>query len=356
MPLTLKSLSDLHQAGFDEVIDVRSPSEYARDHLPGAISLPVLDDAERARVGTIYKQVSPFDARKIGAALVARNAARHIEEVLIDRPGGWRPLVYCWRGGQRSGSFATILGQIGWRAETIVGGYKAWRQLVIEALYDRPFPAPVLLLDGNTGSGKTELLHLLAGMGVQVLDLEGLANHRGSLFGAMGAQPFQTGFEGQLATLIDALDPTRPVVIEAESGMIGRIRLPGPLLHAMRAAPRIEIVADRRARARYLAASYAEISADPAALAAAVDRLRPYQPATRLEAWQALIAAGDFESLAAGLIEWHYDPAYARSRKRTEVKVTPLEATTLTPEGLRGLAIHLARDLVALSSSDGDLP
>ena len=145
----------------------------------------VLDDAERAEVGTIYKQVSPFTARKVGAALVAANAARHLQGPLADKPGGWRPLVYCWRGGQRSGSFASILAQIGWRVETIAGGYKAWRGLVVEALYDQPFPCPVVVLDGNTGSAKTEILNMLPGLGVQVLDLEGLARHRGSLFGAM---------------------------------------------------------------------------------------------------------------------------------------------------------------------------
>ncbi|MBL4918308.1 tRNA 2-selenouridine(34) synthase MnmH [Szabonella alba] len=349
MPVTLTALSDLRQLGFDDVIDVRSPSEYAQDHLPGAISLPVLDDEERARVGTIYKQVSPFDARKIGAALVARNAARHIEEVLIDRPGGWRPLVYCWRGGQRSGSFATILGQIGWRAETISGGYKAWRRLVLGALYERPFATPVVLLDGNTGSGKTELLHLLRGMSTQVLDLEALANHRGSIFGSMGVQPCQTGFEGQLAMACDVLDPARPVVIEAESGMIGRIKLPGPLLQAMRHAPRIEIMAERRTRARYLARSYADMTADSALLARAVDRLRPYQPATRIEGWHGLIAAGDFETLAADLMTWHYDPAYARSRKRIDGDAIRVEAAALDPEALKGLAATLVRDIAALS-------
>ena len=235
MAITLTSLADLDRLGFDDIIDVRAPAEYAEDHLPGAICLPVLDDAERARVGTIYKQVSPFSARKIGAALVARNAAAHIEGPLADRPGSWRPLVYCWRGGQRSGSFATILGQIGWRVETIAGGYKAWRGLVVKALYESPFPAPVVVLDGNTGSAKTEILNLLPGLGVQVLDLEGLANHRGSLFGAVGPQPAQRAVEGRLAMEMAGLDPTRPVVVEAESSKVGECRLPPNLWKAMTA-------------------------------------------------------------------------------------------------------------------------
>ena len=186
MALTLTHLHDLAAPGFDTIIDARAPAEYAEDHLPGAISLPVLDDAERARVGTIYKQVNPFTARKIGGALVARNVAGHLEGALADKPGGWRPLVYCWRGGQRSGAFATILAQVGWRVDTIAGGYKAWRALVVAALQQADVPSPVVVLDGNTGTAKTDILAELAARGLQVIDLEGLANHRGSLFGGWG--------------------------------------------------------------------------------------------------------------------------------------------------------------------------
>ena len=168
MALTLTSLAQISALGFDDIIDVRAPAEWAEDHIPGAINLPVLDDAERAQVGTVYKQVNPFTARKLGAALVARNAATHLQGPLADKPGGWRPLVYCWRGGQRSGSFASILAQIGWRVELVAGGYKAFRGLVVDALYHQPVPAPVVVLDGNTGSAKTEVLALLAARGVQV--------------------------------------------------------------------------------------------------------------------------------------------------------------------------------------------
>ena len=173
MSFQITSLAD-PTPGFDATIDVRSPSEFAEDHVPGAINLPVLSDEERARVGTIYVQEDSFLARKIGAALVARNAAQHIEGPLADHPGGWRPLIYCWRGGQRSGSFASILAQIGWRAETLDGGYRSYRRLVVQTLYDNPFPTRVVLLDGNTGTAKTELLRLLGPRGVQAIDLEGL--------------------------------------------------------------------------------------------------------------------------------------------------------------------------------------
>ena len=173
MSIAFQTLSDLAAHGFDTVIDVRSPAEFAEDHVPGAINLPVLDDAERARIGTIFKQDSPFAARKLGAALVARNAARHLETALADKPGGWRPLIYCWRGGQRSGSFATILQQVGWRAEVIDGGYRSYRRLVTQAMHDTPLRHRLVLLDGNTGTAKTDLLKLLAAQGNQTVDLEG---------------------------------------------------------------------------------------------------------------------------------------------------------------------------------------
>lgn len=357
MAITLTSLTDLAAHGFDDIIDVRSPAEFADDHLPGAISLPVLDDAERARVGTIYKQVNPFTARKLGAALVARNAALHLEGPLADRAGGWRPLVYCWRGGQRSGSFATILAQIGWRVETLAGGYKAWRGLVVAALYDAPVPAPVIVLDGNTGTGKTEILARLAARGVQVIDLEGLARHRGSLFGAMpGGQPSQRGFEGRLAMTLAALDPARPVVVEAESAKIGDLRLPPGLWKAMQAAPRIAVTAPPAARADYLARSYADLTADAARLAAIIGSLRPSHPAEAIARWQAQAAAGDFAALACDLIERHYDPRYLRHRARGATPLVELQAGRLDPQALDDLAARVSACLPALSVGSAPAP
>src|SRR6056297_846062 len=175
MAFRIASLADLARHGFDTVIDVRSPAEYAEDHIPGAISLPALSDAERARVGTIYKRESPFTARKLGAALVARNVAAHLEGPLAEKQGGWQPLVYCWRGGQRSGSVATILREIGWREEIVEGGYRSFRREVARQLNDSAFPARVVLVDGNTGTAKTDVLKRLRARGAQAIDLEGLA-------------------------------------------------------------------------------------------------------------------------------------------------------------------------------------
>jgi tRNA 2-selenouridine synthase len=349
MALTLTTLADLATQGFDDIIDVRAPAEFAEDHLPGAISLPVLDDEERARVGTIYKQVSPFTARKLGAALVAKNAARHLEGPLADRPGGWRPLVYCWRGGQRSGSFATILAQIGWRVETLAGGYQTWRRLVVKAVYDTPVASPVVVLDGNTGSAKTDILNLLPGFGVQVIDLEGLARHRGSLFGATGPQPSQKAFEGALALALARLDPKKPVVVEAESSKIGECRVPPELWKAMVSAPRVAIAAPRPARAMYLTRAYADLTADAGRLAATVDLLRPMHPRELIDDWQALAATGDFTTLADSLMERHYDPRYNKHRARMAEPLAQVDAPRLDAADLPGLAEKVAKAVRGLT-------
>ena len=350
MPVTLTTLRDLATLGFDDIIDVRSPAEFADDHLPGAINLPVMTDAERAEIGTLYKQVSPFLARKRGAALVARHAADHLEGPLAGRTGAWKPLVYCWRGGQRSGSFASILGQIGWRVDTVAGGYKAWRALVVTALYETPMPCPVVVLDGNTGSAKTEVLNKLPALGVQVLDLEGLARHRGSLFGAMpGGQPSQKAFEGALAQEIAALDPARPVVVEAESSKVGECRVPPQVWKAMTGAPRVAIVADRATRADYLQRAYADMVQDPDRLAGVIGQLRHGHAHDLIEDWLTLAATGQHRALADGLMRHHYDPRYARHRDRMQVPLTEVAAPTLAAEALPALAQQVAAAVLALT-------
>jgi len=304
-------------AGFDAVIDVRSPGEFALDHAPGAVNLPVLSDAERAEVGTIYVQDSRFRARRVGAAYIARNVAHHLEAALVDRPGSFRPLVYCWRGGQRSNAMATILSQVGWRTALLAGGYRTWRRHVTARLYDGELPHRLVLIDGGTGTGKTEVLARLADRGVQVVDLEGLAVHRGSLFGALAGQPqpSQKLFESRLLEILDGLDPARPVVVEAESSKIGERMTPPALWQAMAQAGRFELTAAPEARARYLVRAYADISRDRAALDEALRRLPTPPGRKRLEVWGQLADAGAFEDLALALMELHYDPAYRRSSR-----------------------------------------
>ena len=338
-------------AEFDVIIDARSPGEFAIDHIPGAINLPVLNDAERAEVGTIYVQESRFKARRIGGACVARNVARHVESVMADWPASLKPLVYCWRGGMRSGSMAVILAQIGWRTSVLAGGYRTYRHRVAQRLYDgEPLPK-VVLLDGHTGSGKTEVLARLAAHGVQSLDLEGLAAHRGSLFGALPGrpQPSQKMFESRLLAAIEALDPSRPVVVEAESSKIGQLMTPPMLWSAMEVAPRIVLSAPLKARAHYLARIYAGVGGDRESLIALLARLPDRPGRKRLEAWTALANAGDLATLAEALIETHYDPAYRRSGRKVQPSVIGHEALDrLDPEAFEQAAKRVAEWVAAV--------
>jgi tRNA 2-selenouridine synthase len=344
MPEDYTTLAALLAHGYDDVIDVRSPAEFAEDHIPGAINLPALSNEERARVGTIYTQVAPFEARKIGAALVARNVAQHLETELADRDGAWQPLVYCWRGGQRSGSVATILRAVGWRTETVSGGYQTYRRLVHAMLYDAPLPHRVILLDGYTGTAKTDLLHRLRGLGVQVLDLEGLAGHRGSILGGTAAdQPSQKAFESALACRLLDLDPGRPVVLEAESSKIGDRIIPPILWAAMKDAPRIVIDAPLAARAAYLVEAYADIIARKNDLEDRLRVLTRHRGRAVVDGWLALLEAGNHAGLARALMQDHYDPSYAKSRAaRAHPVLAEVEAQSLTSTDRDALAARIA--------------
>jgi tRNA 2-selenouridine synthase len=337
-PEVIEALEPAALSRFDTLIDVRSPSEFAEDHAPGAVNLPVLDDEERARVGTIYVQDSPFKARRLGAALVARNIARHLETALADRPADFRPLVYCWRGGQRSNAMASVLAQVGWRTAVLAGGYRTYRRRVQTRLYEDPLELDVILLDGGTGSGKTEVLDALGRLGVQTVDLEGLAEHRGSLLGALPGrpQPSQKMFESRLLAALEALDASRPVVLEAESSKIGDRMIPPALWRLMVGAPRIELQVPRPERARYLVRAYADLTADTAALKALLARLPRELGRAKVEELGLQADAGEFLAVADALMELHYDPAYARSGRKD---VRPLlgRVAVQTPDD-RGLA------------------
>jgi tRNA 2-selenouridine synthase len=353
MPIEFTSLDAILNHGFDTLIDVRSPAEFAEDHVPGAINLPALDNAQRAEVGTIYKQISPFDARKVGAGMVIRNVADHIDGPLAQFDGSWQPLVYCWRGGQRSSVFRTVLSEIGWRADTVKGGYQSFRRLVNDYLYQNPLPHQFVLLDGNTGTAKTAILPRLAARGVQVLDLEGLANHRGSLLGAMpSGQPAQKGFETALAVALHALDPARPVVVEAESSKIGKITLPPSLWAGMLAASRIVLDVPLAARAVYLAEAYRDVIVDPDVVAKRLAPLRRIRGHAVVDRWISLSRAGALVDLSRALMKDHYDPAYAKSRQIEARNVlTVVVAATLDDAGQEHAADQVVAALVDQSLS-----
>ena len=300
---------------FDALLDVRSPAEFALDHLPGAINTPVLDDAERARVGTMYVQESPFLARKVGGALVARNIAQHIDEQFAGHERAWKPLVYCWRGGMRSGSMTTILRAIGWDARQLDGGYRTFRRHVVAELDVLPARLSFRVVCGPTGSGKTRLIGALAAAGCQVLDLESIAAHRGSLLGGWPdrPQPSQKAFETRLWDAVRRLDPARPVYVEAESRKIGDLRVPQALIDRMRAADCVRVDTPDAARVSLLMQEYAHFFDEPAVLIDKLKALTALHGHARVDAWVQDAEAGRWESLVATLLDAHYDPAYARS-------------------------------------------
>jgi tRNA 2-selenouridine synthase len=326
-PATKAGLDDLD--GFDEVIDARSPSEYADDHIPGAINLPVLDDAERARVGTIYVQDSAFLAKKVGAALVSRNIAHHLETHFADKPRHYRPLVYCWRGGSRSGSLATVLRSIGWNAAQLEGGHKAYRRTVIAALATLPERFRFVVICGPTGVGKSRFLRAMQQAGGQVLDLEDLAAHMGSVLGAYPdrPQPSQKYFESLVWQQLRQFDPGRPVYVESESKKIGNLHTPEALLQRMRGSACLNLSAEIPVRIALLKEEYAHFLADPTPLYRQLDCLLPLRGQATVEHWKALAAAGRWDDLVAELLVTHYDPAYARSLGRNYVHAA--EAPTL---------------------------
>ena len=354
MPHCFGTLDELLTHGFDTVIDVRSPAEFAQDHIPNAVNLPAMSNEERAQVGTIYKQESPFKARKIGAAIVSRNMAAHLEGPLANNSGEWRPLVYCWRGGQRSGSIALILDQVGWRTATLQGGYQAYRRLVCNALYKTPMPHKFILLDGFTGTAKTEVLKSLVKSGIQTLDLEGIANHRGSMLGGYNTpQPSQKMFESKIAHVLAGLDPDRPVIIEAESSKIGRLNVPPMLWEKMYSAPKIIITAPLQARISYLVSAYSDVVANHHELIARLQPLRQFRGHKIVDQWENLIKTGDLSGFAGSIITNHYDPAYSKSQIKSGLSLT-VTANTLDEAGIHKLAIDIQTAIRSILSRLSD--
>lgn len=305
-------------AEFDCVIDARSESEFAEDRLPGAVNWPTLNDEERRQVGTEYVQVSPFLARKRGAVLAARNIAAHIERELVDTPRHWQPLVYCWRGGQRSGSLALVLSQIGFRVHVVEGGYQAGRRAVMSALETSPKRFDYRVLCGVTGSGKSRLLQALVRAGAQVLDLEVLANHRGSVLGLVpgSPQPGQKAFDTLVWHALSGFDPARPVWIEAESKKVGALRVPQALVDTMRAAPCVRIEMGVEPRVALLMEDYDFFVRDIPAFCDRLDALRALRGNEQINRWQTAAREGQVEHVVRELLLVHYDPIYRQSTAR----------------------------------------
>lgn len=341
-----KGIATLDELGeFDVIIDVRSPAEFADDHIPGAISCPVLDNEQRAEVGTLYKQVSPFVAKKLGATYISRNIARHLQQQFLEKEKSWRPLIVCWRGGMRSGAMTTVFRSIGWDACQLEGGYKTFRQQVLSELESSPAGLQLRILSGPTGSAKTALLQAIAAQGGQVLDLEALACHKGSVLGRLpdAHQPSQKWFETQIWHALKNFDPAQPVFIEAESRKIGLLRLPAELFTAMQQARRFEIAVPLPERVAFLLRDYAYFTQDPASLKAHLGGLRNLLGHEQIKAWHEMIDQGHFAALTESLLQKHYDPLYAKARQRdystSLAQAIPVE--TLSEPALAQLAKKL---------------
>jgi tRNA 2-selenouridine synthase len=328
---------------FDEIIDVRTPAEFADDHIPGSINCPVLYNDQRIEVGTLYKQSSPFEAKKIGAAYVSMNIARHLRETFLERPKNWRPLIVCWRGGQRSGAMTYVFRRIGWDAQQLEGGYKIYRRQVLDRLAELPRLFTFKVICGATGSGKSRLLQALAQRGEPVLDLEKLSCHKGSVLGVLpdSPQPSQKMFETRLLVALQCLDPSRPVYIEAESRKIGTIQVPDALLETLRAGTCINIEASFAARVEFLLRDYAYFLKAPEWLNSRLDVLDQQQSRVTIKRWQAYASSGEWQALVSELLELHYDPLYRRSQKNNFTgfgTAQNLATDDLSPAGINALA------------------
>ncbi len=320
---------------FDTIVDARSPAEFADDHVPGAISAPVLDDAERAQVGTVYKQESAFLARRIGAAIVSRNIGSLLERAFADRPADWRPLVYCWRGGNRSDALATVFAAVGWRTAVLDGGYRAFRRRVLADLAQMPSRFEWHVLAGRTGSGKSLVLQRMAALGAQVLDLEQLARHRGSVLGLLpGAeQPSQKAFETAIWNVLRAFDASRPVFVESESRRVGRCHVPDAVIDAMRGARCTQLEAPLEVRARLLLAEYRHFVETPQLLFERLDRLLELHGRARIEAWKEMARAQRWLEFVESMLALHYDPAYERSMRRNYARLDAARTVVLDDPG-----------------------
>jgi tRNA 2-selenouridine synthase len=309
-------LSDL--AAYDSIIDVRSEAEFALDHIPGAINCPVLNNDERIRVGTLYKQTSAFEAKKIGAALVAKNIAEHLQNTFIEKPREWRPLIYCWRGGNRSGSMAHILAKIGWPAMQLEGGYREYRQEVIMQLDAVVNQSRFAVVCGTTGSGKSRLLSTLAKAGAQVLDLEKLAAHRGSVLGGLPdeQQPSQKLFESRIWNVLRRCSPDQIIWVESESKKIGNLRVPELLMEKIRSSECIRLTLNTSERVKLLLEDYPHLSRDTEQLMVLLSHLTPLHGHTKMRQWQSLAQSNEISTLVESLLVEHYDPAYLKSIER----------------------------------------
>ena len=346
-PVDTSALAPLPLDRYAVIIDARSPHEYLEDHVPGAVNLPVVDDAEFAEVGIQHK-TDPHAAYLIGAQHSFRNLATHTAALISRFKPEDRFLVYCFRGGKRSALWAANLRLIGFAVDVVPGGWKRYRAWVRESLATLPQRFDYRVVCGPTNCGKTRLLQELAEQGAQVLDLEGLARHRGSLLGDLPGepQPTQKTFDSLVLDTLRRFDPARPVWVEAESKKVGRLLVPEELTAAMRRAPTLHLSVPIAERVRLSLEDYAHFAADPKDMVARLAPLKPLVGGEELARWQSLAEQGRTGELFERVMTQHYDPCYLRSTTREfgpGDAANRLELASLQPDALAATA----RDLIA---------
>lgn len=330
----------LQQSSGKPVIDVRSPGEYAQGHIPGAVSIPLFTDEERAKVGTKYKQVNKEAALLVGLDIVGPKMSGFVKKAQKTASKG-EVLVHCWRGGMRSGSFAWLLQTAGLKVDTLQKGYKAYRTEVLQS-FGNPFQ--LLVLGGKTGSGKTELLRELALQGEQVLDLEALAHHKGSSFGAIGEQPQPTveQFENELHYVLSQMDPEKRIWVEDESFTIGTVRIPQAFYLQMRNAPVIFIDVPKEHRIHRLVTEYADCH--PSLLEAALERIKKRLDGALYKQAMEALALTDYAKVA-DLSLFYYDKAYLHGlskRDANNIYTLAIEGNDVSHNARK--VLHLANE------------
>lgn len=332
-------------ATYSLVIDARSQHEYLEDHLPGAVNLPVVNDLEYAEVGTKHKQ-DTHAAYLVGVEYSLLNIAKQLRPLIANYTPADRMLVYCFRGGKRSKLWADTLRTIGFNVDVLPGGWQAYRRWVRAGLETLPPVLDYRVLSGSTGSGKTRLLHALQRAGHQVLDLEGLASHRGSLIGAVPGQPqpSQKYFDTLLFDVLRKFDPAMPVWTEAESKKVGRLQLPIALHAAMHRVAPLHVSAPMEERVRLWREDYPNLVADPVGMVELLAPLKPVIGGEELAYWRTLANDGEVDVLFRRVMERHYDPCYQTSTKRNYKQLRnamQLELRSLSYEALEVSAAEL---------------
>jgi len=358
MPSTVESAASIvhpHQLEVQEfssyalVIDARSPHEYAEDHIPGAVNLPVVDDVEYAEVGTKHKS-DKHAAYLVGVEYSLRNIAAHIKPLISKYTPQDRFLVYCFRGGKRSRLWADNLRTIGFEVDVLAGGWKNYRRWVRAGLESLPRAFSYRVLCGPTGCGKTRVLHELDRQGHQVLELEGLASHRGSLLGDLPnrPQPTQKLFDTMLLDALRHFDPRRPVWLEAESKKIGNLQLPEVLYEAMHRSSVVNVIAPMPERVKLWREDYPHFASDPVGMVGKLEPLKPLVGKEALSEWMALAASGRVDQLFESVMTRHYDPCYARSTRHSygaKVAERTLELASLDQPALASAVGRMTSDV-----------